>query len=583
MLPRAVFPSEHRSTKLLGTIVAVLMITPATALAVTPDPTTASSKRPAGSVKLTGSLQKSVGNVRCGKIRGSWLPGTKLAGGYFISHTQQATNYKNAARRSKGKTRTKHLKAAAGFKTKASSQLKSCRAVTPTPPPASALRFSLAGAKGIALKSTSAVSSRANRRGGHAAAVGSALETISSTGVVADAITAGTADIKTFVIGPNNKVYIIFSKPENLATGQIDWNPSAKTCLLAEVPVQTGIATCVDDTLTSINFWGFAESPPVQFDSSGAIYYSGAVPGSPGFSRGVLRVKANGVVKDLDSGAGSGVDGFLVFPEGGLLATVQIQNGDSTKDRSELTRISADGSRTTILSSPPGLGFLRQFPDGNIYMSGSWFGPDASWGPGVVRYIRSTGQLDSKHWIDWDRSGSPTPDPYFARPDICGANGFTDWRFPFCAGGYRDASQFLSLSDGSTFAVALGFDGCGQCRRTMLMQFYPTVALPSTSLTNVAVAQGAGNVIVLAGTDTSGQNVMTLYNPADQSETPLLGADNPIEIYHMNYIASESKLLFDGLRAADNQYVLGEVDLLTKRASVTATLAAKWSQFDLLR
>ena len=115
------------------------------------------------------------------------------------------------------------------------------------------------------------------------------------------------------------------------------------------------------------------------------------------------------------------------------------------------------------------------------------------------------------------------------------------------------------------------------------MQFYPTVALPSTSLTNVAVAQGAGNVIVLAGTDTSGQNVMTLYNPADQSETPLLGADNSIEIYHMNYVASENKLLFDGLRAADNQYVLGEVDLLTKHASVTATLAAKWSQFDLLR
>ena len=491
MLPWAVFPSQNRPARLLGAIVAVLMITPATALAATPDPTAASSKRPAGSVKLTGSLQKSVGNVRCGKIRGFWLPGTKLAGGYFISHTQQAANYKNAARRSKGKTRTNDLKAAAGFKSKASSQLKSCRTVAPTTPPTSALRFSLAGAKGIALKSTSVVSSRANRRGGHAAAVGSALETISSTGVVADAITAGTADIKMFVIGPNNKVYIIFSKPENLATGQVDWNPSAKTCLLAEVPVETGIATCVDDTLTALNFWGFAESPPVQFDSSGAIYYSGMVPGSPGFSREVLRAKANGVVKDLD--VGIGVDGFVVFPEGGLLATT------FTNDRSELTRISADGSRTTVSSSRgSGLGFLRQFPDGNIYMSGSWFGPDASWGPGVVRYMKSTGQVDSKHWIDWDHSGTPTPDPYFARPDICGAHGFTDWRYPFCSGGYREASQFFSLSDGSTFAVT------GHPPRTMLTQFYPTVALPSTSLTNVAVAQGAGNVIVLAGTDTSG-------------------------------------------------------------------------------
>ena len=67
------------------------------ALGLSADGSVAAAKRPAGAVKLTGASQKSVGAVRCGKLKGSWLPGTKLAGGYFITHTQQAANFKKLA------------------------------------------------------------------------------------------------------------------------------------------------------------------------------------------------------------------------------------------------------------------------------------------------------------------------------------------------------------------------------------------------------------------------------------------------------------------------------------------------------
>ena len=103
---RSAFVNHHSSRAQVTAVAAVFALALMGASALSVDGASAASKRPAGSVKLTGSLQKSVGKIRCGKIRGSWLPGTKLAGGYFISHTQQAANFKKLAGRAKGKART---------------------------------------------------------------------------------------------------------------------------------------------------------------------------------------------------------------------------------------------------------------------------------------------------------------------------------------------------------------------------------------------------------------------------------------------------------------------------------------------
>ena len=73
--------------------------------------------------------------------------------------------------------------------------------------------------------------------------------------------------------------------------------------------------------------------------------------------------------------------------------------------------------------------------------------------------------------------------------------------------------------------------------------------------------------------------MLTLYNTSTDSEKQLLGPGNEIEIYHLNYVAKGNKVLFDGLRFADNKYVLGQVDLSTNDVTASATTTGKWDDF----
>jgi hypothetical protein len=109
------------------------------------------------------------------------------------------------------------------------------------------------------------------------------------------------------------------------------------------------------------------------------------------------------------------------------------------------------------------------------------------------------------------------------------------------------------------------------------MEYYPTVSFLSTSVTNARIADTAsGDNLALAGLNANSQNVLTLYNTANHTETQLIRPDNEIEIYHLHYVASSNRLMFDGLRFADNKYVIGEVDLGTHQVTVFNTSSAKW-------
>ena len=114
-----------------ATLLMATIVVAGGALGLSADGSVAAAKRPAGAVKLTGASQKSRGAVRCGKLKGSWLPGTKLAGGYFITHTKQAANFRKLASRSKAKTRAKHLRSDAKFRGKARAELAICRTDSP--------------------------------------------------------------------------------------------------------------------------------------------------------------------------------------------------------------------------------------------------------------------------------------------------------------------------------------------------------------------------------------------------------------------------------------------------------------------
>ncbi len=89
---------------------------------------------PAGSVVLTVKSLKKVGPVQCGNVKGTWIPGTLYKSKYFVSHTQQSKNFTIAASKAKGKTKTTLLKTATSWKTKATSDIRSCSPNTTTTP-----------------------------------------------------------------------------------------------------------------------------------------------------------------------------------------------------------------------------------------------------------------------------------------------------------------------------------------------------------------------------------------------------------------------------------------------------------------
>ena len=84
--------------------------------------------------------------------------------------------------------------------------------------------------------------------------------------------------------------------------------------------------------------------------------------------------------------------------------------------------------------------------------------------------------------------------------------------------------------------------------------------------------------MLVAGLDANGANVLTAYDPATGTETPMLGADNEIEIYHLNPI-DDTTAMFDGLRFSDNKVVVGQINVTTGQVTVLNTLPSKWEDF----
>ena len=111
------------------------------------------------------------------------------------------------------------------------------------------------------------------------------------------------------------------------------------------------------------------------------------------------------------------------------------------------------------------------------------------------------------------------------------------------------------------------------------MQYYPTFLAPTTLVKKISVSQGVMNNIILAGLDADGKNILTLFDTSNDSETLLIGPDNEIEIYHLNYVASSNKIMFDGLRFSDNKYVIGQYDLNTMTFSASQTGSSKLVDF----
>jgi hypothetical protein len=468
----------------------------------------------------------------------------------------------------------------------APSQSGTVTTTNPTPPGTSAptpLRFNLSGAIGLALGGTptanaaAVAASPAARIAPAPAAVAGptsesvqpdavaaspqavaaqpadavtpSLQTVQADGQLAPAVTSGSAPISHFLIGPDGKVYVVFSTPVNLAnTSQYSFGSG---CVLAEIDPSSGAPRCVDSSLSVIN-WDIGEyhggSAPIQFDSSGAIYYSGSTT----TGQTVLRRFDGSTIRNLITDNVM-LNSFAVALNGTVVITGSTTSTGATWTR----RVSPSGSLASLANS--GVNFTSVFPDGNVYM-----GTSTPWS--VARYVTASDHMDPEPWIA-DSTNPAVANEYFDAHSLCASPTPSSSNFCMSAGAFTKWSY--GSPDGHEYVVTGSVNGGG------LAQYYPTVKLLPSEVTAINVAAGVGNDVALAGTNGNGQNVLTLLDPATGAERELIGPNNEIEIYHLNYGAHRNEILFDGLRFSDNQYVVGEYNLSTGQLTVSATLSSK--------
>ncbi|MDA9292975.1 hypothetical protein N9Q18_00660 [bacterium] len=407
----------------------------------------------------------------------------------------------------------------------------------------SGLKFNFDGAAGLALGANGQRRSL-DLPGGLTNASGqlnaSNLARVASDGSLSAAIANGIADISQFLIAPNDKVYVVFNYPTDLADPDGMWREDG--CLLAEIDSSTGSPTCIDDSLSGIN-WPYDDSynDAIQFDDLGRIYYSG-YDSNYGY---VLRRYDNGSTKDL-ANENISVEDFLVQPDGSVFVTGYT----SSTSAQWVRRITPTGGLETVVDTTSN--FLRTFPDGNVYV-GLW----GSGFLGVSRYLTGDGELEAKQWIG-------NSDSYYYYAEFCHGDDY-DNNFGFCNSHGSHAAAIHTTLDGNVYALA------GYGADLALMRYFPVVDKPTTQVAKATMMQGVITNLILAGRDTNNKNIMTLLNTTNDQEQVLIGPDNEIEIYHLNYVADGNKVMFDGLRFSDNTYVIGQVNLSTGQATYSPT------------
>jgi hypothetical protein len=184
---------------------------------------------------------------------------------------------------------------------------------------------------------------------------------------------------------------------------------------------------------------------------------------------------------------------------------------------------------------------------------------------GVKRIVTGTNVLETKWWIHNGGDTYNDTSVYCGLPPAPGHS--------MCYGGSL-YSAMLQTTDGKEYGVVLGNIGGD---KSELFELYPTLQYQTTLVADIKVATAAGANVVVSGLNASGQNITTVFNTTTAQETALIGPENEIEIYHLTYLSNANAVLFDGLRFADNQYVIGRIDLSTHQLSVLNTSSARWA------
>lgn len=370
---------------------------------------------------------------------------------------------------------------------------------------------------------------------------GSKLLAVSSTGSVSDALVSGSAVVKDFFVAPNGRLYVAFETKAELVTG-------GTPCLLAEVDSSSGVPTCVDTTLDSIN-WNLGYNSgmgnsPVQFASNGAIFYTGYSGSSQ-----VLRRSSGGSITDLVND-NIQVSDFIVLSDG----TVILAGRTNSTQVSWLRRISPSGGLKNLVVGT--IHKIALFADGRVY-AGLWGTQDLGW----KRYLPESDALENKYWISGN-TNAVDRDAYFSLGGqgknlaFCEGNG-QSVNNAFCGWYGTIVYPMMNIGTEKTFGVA-----GGSAQQRQLWQYYPTVEKANvTNLQSINVAQQVSTRILVAGTTSAGVNSLSVYDTSTRQETVVMDSSNEVEIYSMSYSARNNSVVYSGLRFSDNRFVVGEVPL----------------------
>ncbi len=282
-------------------------------------------------------------------------------------------------------------------------------------------------------------------------------------------------------------------------------NFGSSTCILAQVNRATGKAVCLESQNLSVDL---TTKNSIQFDSSGNIYYAGTRNWAK-----VLRRFSNGVAVDYINQYQS-FDKWLVLPNGDVI----LGGSTAANGLSWTRRISVAGAVTPVSASSTR--WLMFFPDGNAY-----FESDGC----IKRYLTSGQLLDPTPW-----SG--------------------------CVSGAYNREGVLAMFLNS-FWITANAQVLAQYTNTSLYYLYPTIKKANQPLQRITYGIQALTSMVLVGTNATGTNQMVLFDSTNNSSSLLADGSNEIEFYRVQLNLAQNRVYFDGLRFADNKYVIGYLDL----------------------
>lgn len=524
--------------------------------------------RPNGAVAVTPTDVTKSGAATCAPVNGKFVAGTRLKGNYFISHAQQAANFKATAASAKGAAKTKATASSKSWAAKAKAQQKLCNALNSGSNTAGGstgnaggstgnakgkLKFNIKNAVGIALVKKASVKKKSTPPAGavdEVAPEDTTLVAVDEAGKTTEAISSGEAVVKKFLVAPNDKLYVLFDSPTVVG--------DAATCLLAEVDPATGDPKCIENELATVA-WNSGEpgslNPSIQFDATGAIYYIGTAQSG----KYNLRKYAAGATTSLINDNIQIYD-FLVLSDGNVYYTGMTL----TTKLSYTRRVDPAGLVTTVQGERSY--FLMRFADNNVY-----YGVASK---GVLTWLTKSNKNDDFPYI------APSTATQIARNDTT----------KFCVAGVAANDGFCEIATGTvttpgvyirqSFNTLSGktFVNAGNAPMGTLMQYYPQVKRATTVVDKMTIGQVIVDYIIMAGVNVNGQNVLTLYDTTSGTERKLIDETKEIEIYRLNYVSS-NKIMFDGLRFADNKYVIGQVDLSTGAVTASQTGSDKLIDF----